>query len=215
VLEEFEITILDAVRILLTRTANEGALPFELTNSANALDAWFRAKVQETLDDMRPGVRHEKVEAHFTKRRATALRRTRSSLRLERSVWAQADRDAIFDSIEAGSPQAAITVDECISDASRGLGAVPGERPSWPGGWNAGVGRSAHTPYIAAHRGRGLAATLIGHLVRNHRSGRHCVMAACRSREHRGVELYRRMGFEVVRQVWLHRVSRKERQVSK
>ena len=36
-------------------------------------DAWFRAKVQEALDDPRPAIPHEQVEAHFAKRRAAAL----------------------------------------------------------------------------------------------------------------------------------------------
>jgi DNA-damage-inducible protein J len=77
VLEELGITVSDAVRILLTRTANEGALPFELTGNAAAHDAWFRAKVQEALNDPRPAVPHKKVEAHFAKRRAAALRKSR------------------------------------------------------------------------------------------------------------------------------------------
>ena len=77
VLEQLGITVSDAVRILLTRTANEGALPFALANNAPAHDAWFRAKVQEALDDPRPGIPHKKVESHFTKRRANALRKMR------------------------------------------------------------------------------------------------------------------------------------------
>ncbi|MGC2210986.1 MAG: type II toxin-antitoxin system RelB/DinJ family antitoxin [Candidatus Korobacteraceae bacterium] len=77
VLEELGITVSDAVRILLTRIANEGALPFALTNNAAAHDAWFRAKVQEALDDSRPGIPQEKVEAHFAKRRAAAKRKAR------------------------------------------------------------------------------------------------------------------------------------------
>jgi DNA-damage-inducible protein J len=77
VLEELGITVSEAVRILLTRTANEGALPFELTADADAHDAWFRAKVEEALNDPRPAIPHKKVEAHFAKRRAAALRKTR------------------------------------------------------------------------------------------------------------------------------------------
>ena len=76
VLEKIGITVSDAVRILLTRTANEGALPFTLSSNA-AHDAWFRTKVQEALDDPRPGIPHKKVEAHFTARRAAALRKVR------------------------------------------------------------------------------------------------------------------------------------------
>jgi DNA-damage-inducible protein J len=77
VLQELGITVSDAVRILLTRTAKEGALPFELTQNAAAHDAWFRAKVHEALNDPRPAVSHKKVEAHFAKRRAAALRKSR------------------------------------------------------------------------------------------------------------------------------------------
>lgn len=75
VLEELGITVSDAVRILLTRTANEGALPFALTNEAH--DEWFRTKVQEALSDRRPGIPHKKVESHFAERRAAAHRKVR------------------------------------------------------------------------------------------------------------------------------------------
>jgi DNA-damage-inducible protein J len=78
VLGQMGITVSDAVRILLTRTANEGALPFELLQSSEAHDAWFRAKVQEALDDPRPAIPHEQVEAHFAKRRAAAARKARA-----------------------------------------------------------------------------------------------------------------------------------------
>jgi DNA-damage-inducible protein J len=77
VLEELGITVSEAVRILLTRIANEGALPFALTNNSAAHDAWFRAKVQEALDDPRPAIPQEEVEAHFAARRAAAQRKVR------------------------------------------------------------------------------------------------------------------------------------------
>jgi DNA-damage-inducible protein J len=73
VLGELGITVSDAVRILLTRTAKEGALPFALAQNAAEHDAWFRAKVREALNDPRPGIPHERVEAHFAGRRAKAL----------------------------------------------------------------------------------------------------------------------------------------------
>ena len=66
-------TVSDAVRILLTRTAREGALPIELTTDPAAYDAWFRQKVQEALDDPRPAIPHDEVEALFAKRREAAL----------------------------------------------------------------------------------------------------------------------------------------------
>ena len=74
VLDRLGMTVSDAVRILLTRTAREGALPFELIADPQAYDAWFRAKVREALDDIRPDVAHEDVEAEFTARRAAAAR---------------------------------------------------------------------------------------------------------------------------------------------
>jgi len=75
VLADIGLTVSDVVRIVLTRTANEGELPFALKNSAAEHDAWFRAKVQEALDDHAPGIPHEKVEAHFAQRRTAALRK--------------------------------------------------------------------------------------------------------------------------------------------
>ncbi|MBL8553346.1 MAG: type II toxin-antitoxin system RelB/DinJ family antitoxin [Phenylobacterium sp.] len=74
VLEKLGMTVSDAVRILLTRTAREGALPFELIASPQAYDAWFRAKVREALEDVRPDVAHEEVEAEFAARRSAATR---------------------------------------------------------------------------------------------------------------------------------------------
>src|SRR5271155_694862 len=75
VLENLGLTVSDAVRILLTRTANEGALPFTLTSDPAAHDLWFRKKVQEALDDPRPAIPPEQVKAHFAKRRAASLRK--------------------------------------------------------------------------------------------------------------------------------------------
>jgi hypothetical protein len=37
----------------------------------------FSAKVQEALNDPRPAIPHKKIEAHFAKRRAAALRKAR------------------------------------------------------------------------------------------------------------------------------------------
>lgn len=69
VLDRLGLTLSDAVRILLTRTANEGALPFALADPA-AHDAWFRAKVLEALNDPRPATAHDEVEKRFAARRA-------------------------------------------------------------------------------------------------------------------------------------------------
>lgn len=55
------LTLSDAVRILLTRVAAEGGLPAGLTADPDTYDAWFRAKVQEALDDPRPAKPHAQV----------------------------------------------------------------------------------------------------------------------------------------------------------
>ena len=71
------LTVSAAVRILLTRTAKEGAPPIELLSNSEAHDAWFRAKVREALEDERPDLDDAHVEAQFAERRAAALRKAK------------------------------------------------------------------------------------------------------------------------------------------
>jgi DNA-damage-inducible protein J len=75
VLEKVGMTVSDAVRILLTRIANEGNVPPELLRPDPEHDAWFRAKVEEALRDPRPRIPHEEVEARMARRRAEIARR--------------------------------------------------------------------------------------------------------------------------------------------
>lgn len=75
VLEAMGLTTSDAVRMLMTRIANEGALPAGFAVDPAAYDAWFRAKVQEALGDPRPGIPHEEVNAMMAKIRAEAQRK--------------------------------------------------------------------------------------------------------------------------------------------
>ncbi|MCT8176450.1 type II toxin-antitoxin system RelB/DinJ family antitoxin [Variovorax sp. CY25R-8] len=63
------------VKTCIDAGINDGALPVGTTIDA-AYDPWFRAKVQEALDDPRPAVAHNDVEVHFSRRRAAALLRT-------------------------------------------------------------------------------------------------------------------------------------------
>lgn len=56
-------------------TSNKHTRPFGFTPASATYDAWLRARVQEALDDPRPAITAEVVEAHFTKRRAYALRK--------------------------------------------------------------------------------------------------------------------------------------------
>ena len=76
VLDGLGLTVSDVVRIVLTRVANEGALPVGLVADTDAHDVWFRAKVQEALNDPRTPIPHDQVEARFANRRAAALRRS-------------------------------------------------------------------------------------------------------------------------------------------
>ncbi len=72
-------------------------------------------------------------------------------MRLEWSRLAQADRNAIFDYIEADSAQAAITVDDRIRTQVEGLMRFPASgRPGRVEGTRELV--IVHTPYIAAYR---------------------------------------------------------------
>lgn len=62
------LTLSDAVRILLTRVADEGGLPAGLASDPKVYDTWFRAKVQEALDDSRPSIPHNEVMADMRSR---------------------------------------------------------------------------------------------------------------------------------------------------
>ena len=75
-LEKMGLTISDAVRILLTREAIEGALLAGLTVDKDAYNARFRGKVHEALDDNRPDIANEDVKSHFARLRADALAKT-------------------------------------------------------------------------------------------------------------------------------------------
>ena len=61
-----------------------------------------------------------------------------------------------------------------------------------------------------AHRGKGLAASLIWQLVRDHRRGGFASWLHVGSDNRRAIDLYLRMGFKEVREVTLNRISRKD-----
>ena len=73
------LTVSDAVRILLTRVANEGTLPLGFTTDPAAHDAWFRAKVRGALDDPRPAIPSATADTHFAARRKAAQAKTTTS----------------------------------------------------------------------------------------------------------------------------------------
>jgi toxin ParE1/3/4 len=75
----------------------------------------------------------------------------RRPMRLEWSIFAQADRDAIFDCVEADSPQAAVTVDDRIQAQVETLAQFPQSgRPGRVEGTRELVVN--RTPYIVACR---------------------------------------------------------------
>jgi len=55
------LSVSDAVRIFLTRVTKEGGLPAGLASDPEVHDQWFRAKVQEALEDNRPALPHRQV----------------------------------------------------------------------------------------------------------------------------------------------------------
>ncbi len=72
-------------------------------------------------------------------------------MRLEWSALAQADRDTIFEYIEADNPRAAVAVDKRISDRVNLLGRLPRSgRPGRVEGTRELV--ITRTPYIVAYR---------------------------------------------------------------
>ncbi len=76
---------------------------------------------------------------------------TRPRIRLEWSALAQADRNTIFDYIEADSPQAAIAVDDRIREQIENSKRFPESgRPGRIEGTRELV--ISRTPYIAAYR---------------------------------------------------------------
>jgi toxin ParE1/3/4 len=78
----------------------------------------------------------------------------RKRMRLEWSAYALADRNAIFDYIEADSPRAAITVDERIREQVETLRKFPESgRPGRIDGTRELV--ISRTPYIVAYRIKG------------------------------------------------------------
>jgi DNA-damage-inducible protein J len=79
VLARSGLTVSDAARILLTRIANDEALPYGLVSEDPEYDAWFRAKVQEALDDPRPAIDGEDVEREFAERREALRARLKAA----------------------------------------------------------------------------------------------------------------------------------------
>ena len=78
VLDPLGLSLSDAVRIMLTRTANEGALPFDLTNNGAAHDHWFRGQIRDAIAGIESGADRlisEDEWAEIAERKRAALKR--------------------------------------------------------------------------------------------------------------------------------------------
>lgn len=75
--ERLGVSVEEASRILAQKASNSDALSFmpgpEDVASRETYDSWLRVKIQEALDDRRPSLSQEEVEAYFAKRRAAML----------------------------------------------------------------------------------------------------------------------------------------------
>ena len=71
VLERWGLSVSDAVRILLTRTAREGRLPIELLSTSPEHDQWFRGQVSLALNDEQE-ISDDTIDEEFAERRAKA-----------------------------------------------------------------------------------------------------------------------------------------------
>ena len=87
VLDRWGLSVSDAVRILLTRTAREGRLPIELLSTSLEHDEWFRREVLLALKDDQE-LSEETVDREFARRRAKA----RSMTRRHENVGTHANR---------------------------------------------------------------------------------------------------------------------------
>jgi DNA-damage-inducible protein J len=75
VLDGLGLSVSDVIRMALTKVAREKALPAGRAMSEAAHDAWFRAKVQEALNDPRPGISNEEAKRRMREHRAQAAKK--------------------------------------------------------------------------------------------------------------------------------------------
>ena len=72
-------TMLDAsnysVNDITRRKRTDAAERMKHAHAAADYDKWFRAQVQESIDDPRPSIPHEEVKAEFAAKRATLRKR--------------------------------------------------------------------------------------------------------------------------------------------
>ena len=72
VLSQMGLSVPDAIRIVLTRTATEGRVPVEIIADQASYDAWFKSKVMEALEEEHD-MDHHDVKSSFNAKRQSLL----------------------------------------------------------------------------------------------------------------------------------------------
>jgi hypothetical protein len=137
------LTVSDAVRILLTRIANEGAVAIPDGHRPDRLRRLVPGEGTSGPGGSPSGnpTRRRRGALRQAARRSTSPAGQEGLVRLEWSAWAQADRNAIFDYID--NPRAAAAVDKRISDRVNMLKRFP--RSGRPGSRYRHTGVGHHT----------------------------------------------------------------------
>ena len=124
-------------------------------------DAWFRRQVQAGLDSANAGrlTPNDQVEARFccAPRRDSATPRTLPLMELRWTPEAIADRESIYEHVEADNPAAALALDELFAACAARLIDHPGLGRT---------GRVQGTRELVAHRNYILIYDLAGEMVR-------------------------------------------------
>ena len=76
VLSQMGLSVSDAMRIVLTRTATEGRFPVEIIADHADYDAWFKSKVMEALEDEEHDMDHHDVKSSFHAKRQALLNKS-------------------------------------------------------------------------------------------------------------------------------------------
>ena len=76
VLSQMGLSVSDAMRIVLTRTATEGRFPVEIIADQADYDAWFKSKVMEALEDEEHDMDHHDVKSSFHAKRQSLLNKS-------------------------------------------------------------------------------------------------------------------------------------------
>jgi DNA-damage-inducible protein J len=75
VLQEAGMTIPELMRLVLTRTAEDGTVPYGLQGEDPGYDQWFREQVQEALDEPGPFLSHDEANREMAEYKADLIKK--------------------------------------------------------------------------------------------------------------------------------------------